>query len=100
MKEYKIIWSPKAYKDLDDIYLYISHHLEEKNIAKKLVKKILDEILKLNCSPERYEKIKEKHEQNIRKMLVKNYLVIYEVDNDTRASFYFTHISWKSKLYE
>ena len=96
MKEYKIIWSPKAYKDLDDIYLYILHHLEEKNIAKKLVK----EILKLNCSPERYEKIKEKHEQNIRKMLVKNYLVIYEVDNDIRASFYFKHISWKSKLYE
>lgn len=96
MIEYDIVWSPKAYKDIDKI----SYYLKEEKIAKKLIRNILNSISTLKHFPERYAKIEDINKDNIRKMLVKNYVVIYEVDSDTRASFYFTYLSWKTKLYK
>lgn len=93
MKKYKIIWSPKAYKDLENIHYYIEYYLKEKNIANNIVKKILDSIANLSYLPEKYIKIQylEDETKNMRKMKVDNYIVIYEINNFIRSSIYFTY---------
>lgn len=95
MKIYKIIWSPKALKDLQDIHFYIEHYLKEKRIANNVVKRILSSISNLSYFPEKYVKIQNPDckTKNIRKMTVSNYLVIYEIDKNIRSSFYFTYFS-------
>ncbi len=95
MKNYKITWSPKAYKDLQNIHFYIEYYFKEKNIANNIVKKLLNSILDLSYLPEKYVKIQNftNKTKNIRKMLVNNYTVIYEVNSNTRTSLYFTYFS-------
>ena len=95
MNNYKIIWSPKAYDDLQNIYTYIAYHLKEKHIANNLIKKILNSISNLNYLPERYIKLYKSNPKakNLRKLQVNNYVVIYEVKHNTRANIYFTYIS-------
>lgn len=102
MNNYKIIWSPKAYDDLQNIYTYIAYHLKEKHVANNLIKKILNSISNLNYSPERYIKLYKSNPKakNLRKLQVNNYVVIYEVKHNTRASIYFAHISQQSKLFK
>lgn len=82
--KYKIIWSPRAYKDLKNIYFYIKDYLKETNIANKLVKTILDNVSNLSYFPEKYMRIKncENKEKNIRRMHIFNYNVIYEVNKE------------------
>ncbi len=95
LNKYQISWSPQAYKDLKEIYNYISNTLKEKNIAKKITSKLLKSILNLSYLPERYPKISNFNDnsKNIRKMLVDNYIIIYEIHNFTRKSIYIKYIS-------
>ncbi len=85
-KNYKITWSPSAYKDLQNIYSYIKYFLKEKNTANKIVKKILYAISNLNYFPERYIKLKDPKfaVKNIRKMYVYKYNIIYEINEEIR----------------
>lgn len=82
-------------KELEKIYLYITFRLKEPKIAKKIFRKVKKEIYSLQYSPERYTKIfnDKNTNRNIRRMLVNKYLIIYEVDNNTRTSIHFTYIS-------
>lgn len=89
MKKYKITWSPKAHNDLQNIHFYIKYYLKEKTTANNVVKKLLNSISNLSYSPEKYIKIQyfDNKKKNIRKMLVDNYLVIYEVNNKFEQVF-------------
>ncbi|MBO5413100.1 MAG: type II toxin-antitoxin system RelE/ParE family toxin [Clostridia bacterium] len=102
MKKYKIIWSPKAYMDLQNIHFYIEYYLREKITANNVVKRILDSISNLSYLPEKYVKLKNFNDKtkNLRKMPINNYLVIYEINNNTRTSLHFTYFSWKPKLFK
>lgn len=102
MNNYKIIWSPKANEDLKKIYFYIAHYLNEDEIAKNLINIILDSISKLNYFPERHSRICifENNLKITRKLIVNNFIVLYQVDNNTRTSLYLTYFSWKSKLFK
>ncbi len=81
-KLFKVNWSPSAYADLQNIYYYIKKFFKEPEIANNLSKKILKSISDLSYFPEKYPKIKYKS-KNIRKMLVNNYVIIYEINNNT-----------------
>lgn len=95
IKKYKIIWSPHARDDLRNIKYYIKNYLKEKNTANNVVKRILNSILDLSYLPEKHVKVQIFNEKtnNIRKMPITNYLVIYEVNHDTRSSIYSTYFS-------
>lgn len=82
---------------MQEIYFYIARDLKEENIAKRTVKKIMNAIVNLCIFPEKYKRIKQS--EDIRKMLLERYVVIYKVDNKNRKDFYFTYISWKSRLF-
>lgn len=95
MKKYKIIWSPKAKQDLQNIHFYIKYYLKEENTANNIIKKILNLISDLCYLPEKYMKIQSSKykNENIRKMPVGNYIVIYKVNIETRTSIYLTYFS-------
>lgn len=95
MKIYKIIWSPKARNDLQNIHFYIEYYLKEKSTAKKIVNRILNYISNLSYLPEKYVKLEDWKDKtkNVRKMKVNNYIIIYEVDKEKRTCLYFTYFS-------
>lgn len=47
----KIVYSPKALEDLDDIWEYISNDFENVDVANNVVDKILEEIVDLKDYP-------------------------------------------------
>lgn len=102
MNKYKITWSPHTKEELNKIYSYISYYLQEPNIANNLLKKILCSISSLEYFPERYLKIYnyKSKSKNLHRLLVNKYIIIYEVNNSTRTSFYSTYISRESKLFK
>lgn len=83
MNKYKIVMSENFDKELENIYYYIKYILLEPNIAKKLYNKILNKIFSLEYFPEGYPKLFP-NIQNIRKLFVNNYLIVYYVDNQKR----------------
>ena len=96
MNKYNVIWSPTANTDLNNIYTYIAYNLTETYIANKIVKKILNSISVLTYFPERYPKCFYyiNKSKNIRKLSINKFIIIYEIDNISRESLYFTHISF------
>lgn len=79
--------------ELEDIYRYLAFTLKEPNTAEKYLNMIIKRIYSLQYFPERYSRIHNFKNRILRKMPINNYLVIYEVDNNTRSSFYFTYFS-------
>ena len=82
MAKYNINLSPKAYDDLKRINEYIINELLEPKIAYNLFKLIVDEIYKLDDFPSRNPKVilaKNTHD-GLRKMIVKNYLILYDIE--------------------
>lgn len=82
-------------RELSNIIHYIKDTLKAPIIADNLYENILQKISSLNFMPERYTKISDYKIKNkkLRKLIVNNYVVIYEVVHNTRSSFYFTYIS-------
>lgn len=88
-------------EELRDIIKYIKLNLREPLIAQKFYDEVIEKISSLKFMPERYTKIdvSNNRSKNLRKLPVKDYLIIYEVDKNTRTSFYFTYFSLYSKLF-
>ena len=89
--KYSIIWSPSFKLELQNIYEYISISLKETCVAKKTYYEIIKAVSSLENFPERYPQIETN--RILRKLPVKNYIIIYEVDSDSRTSFHLTYIS-------
>ena len=79
---YEIVVTDIAKKELEEIYKYISEELIEINIANKLMDKIEKTILRLEKNPYSCPEIHIKpHNEIYRKLVVENYIVLYEVDD-------------------
>ena len=77
--KYEVILTDIAREDLEEIYEYISKYLLEPVIAKKLMNKIEQRILKLEENPYMYEKVRIKYNNDVyRKLVVDNYIVLYK----------------------
>lgn len=94
MNKYIVNPSSQFEIELKEIYRTITFYSKESKIAQKAYSKIINTIYSLNFFPERYAKIIDYSNEikKIRKLPIKNYIVIYEVDIDTRTSIYFTYI--------
>ena len=89
-------------KELQSIINYIKNVLKEPLVADKLYKSVIQKISKLKHMPERCSKVTHSTNKfaNLRRLQINKYIIIYEVNNSTRASFYSTYFSWKSKLFK
>lgn len=83
MKEYVVIITPAAEKDLQEIFMYISTELLEPETAINLCDRIEQEVLKLNTLPERHALYKKEPwlSKGLRFFPVGNFLVFYIVQS-------------------
>ena len=95
--KYKIILHQLFEEELEEMVYYIMYILKEPRIAEKFHKRIIEKVLSLEYFPEGYPKVYYNN-SNIRKVFVKNYIIIYEVLKSKRRSPHFTYLSFKSKL--
>lgn len=95
LNKYHILLTATFKEELEEIIYYIKYKLKEPLIAKKFYKNVIKEINSLEFMPERYNKIEGIYDnaKTLRKILLNNYLIIYEVKNNTRTSLYLTYIS-------
>lgn len=80
---YEIILTDVAKEELEEIFSYIEKNLSMKNTAKRLMKKIEENILILENNPYLYKEIHVKpHNDVYRRLVVDNYVVLYEVKEE------------------
>ena len=85
-ERYEVVMSGKAKDDLKYIITYINATLNEPTIAKKYAQLINERIRTLEYIPQRYMIIEDneiKH-LNIRRLLIKNYIAFYRIDESKR----------------
>lgn len=85
-EKYEIELSGKAKEDLKKIVIYIKKNLNEPTIARKYAQLINERIRTLKYIPQRYMIIEDneiKH-LDIRRLLIKNYIVFYRIDESKR----------------
>ena len=83
MREYQVIITKDAVKDIDDIYIYVARKICMPMTASKLCKRITDAILGLKYMPYRYS-ILEDAKSNLpyRKIIIDNYVIIFLVEEN------------------
>lgn len=87
MDKYVVRLSPKAYRDIESIYEYISKEKLSPQNAKGQVDRIKDAILSLETFPDSHQ---ERHvgryaNQGYRHLLIDNYMAIFRIDKRRKA---------------
>lgn len=100
INRYTILPTASFKKELNEIVYYLKNKLEEPKIAKRFYKNVIKNMNSLSFMPERYKRIEEVYnrKKNLRRMLVNNYVIIYEVKKDISQVF-ILHIFHGSQNY-
>ena len=87
MEEYRIKLTPRAGRDLDGIYGYIAGTFREPGTAEQMLAALEEGILSLKSLPYRCAERKRGKYANrgYRQLFVKNYTVIYRIDEAAKA---------------
>ena len=86
MDKYEVKILSKALRDLDSIYAYIARSLLEPDVAASLINELEDQILSLEYMPYRCPERRTGAYagKGYRQLLVKNYTVIYRIDESAK----------------
>lgn len=86
MKRYKIAFTPEAEDDMREVYLFTTGYANDKR-GKEVMRELKESILSLRTMPLRYgiPQYPICEQLALRRMLVGNYSVFYQVDEDTAA---------------
>ena len=86
IEPYKLVMMPSASVDLDNIFNYISGTLVSPKAAHNLMRKIEKALLSLEDFPQLGPKCSDKilATKGYRKLLVKNYLAFYKIDEEQK----------------
>lgn len=88
MKEYRVSLTDQFLEELDTSLYFLSSYLSKR----KLHNEVRNTVASLSIFPERYNKIsKNFNTENIRKLPINKFVVIYEVDNEN-DEVYILHI--------
>ena len=84
---YEVRISKQAERQLREIFQYISYTLQAPGTAEKMLDLLEREILSLSSFPNRIPLTQDEpwHSQGVHKMVVKNYLVYFWVDENTQT---------------
>ncbi|TDW16261.1 plasmid stabilization system protein ParE [Breznakia blatticola] len=82
MEKYKVVISPKAIKELESIYDYITHTILAPESAKKLTNQIKHDILNMSTFPMSHQdRIEGNYAgKNYKQLLVDKYIVIFRIN--------------------
>ena len=86
MEQYEVKITEPAQRQLQEIVRYIAEDLQEKRTALRTLDTLEKEILSLSTLPNRVALTEEEpwHSQGIHKFPVKNYLIYFWVDEETK----------------
>lgn len=86
---YRVVFTKTAHHDLKSIYDYISNNLFNKKAANDLVNLIFESAGHLSVFPKKHQICSEKllSNKNVRYLMVKNFKVLYLVDDNELAVF-------------
>ena len=84
--DYKVLLYPKAYRDLDDIYAYISNQILEPSIAKGKIDRIIGALSTLSLFPYSHQDrlVGRYANKGYKQFIVDNYIVIYRIDEEEK----------------
>ena len=105
MKEYNVILSKVAVREIDNAVNYIANNLQEQGISKKLYNNITKAIKNLKDSPHRHAPIEFNNIHNAsqyRKCIVGRYIIFYSI-HEEKDSIYVERVihgtrDWMSML--
>ena len=95
---YKIILTEIFKQEVQEIIFYLEFFLKEPITASRLHKSIIESISKLDYFPEGYFKINNSKNLNLHRILVNNYIIIYNV-NKSKKEIYISHIFHNTQNY-
>ena len=97
---YKIEFTEDAREEIREIYEYISKNLVNKEAAKRLMKKMRENVMNLAETPEIYKKIEKKDriKREFRRMVVDNYIILYTID-ESKKIIYISHMYYQKRNY-
>lgn len=80
---YEIMLTDIALEELDEIYEYIHKNLSNKSAADRLMEKIENTFLALECNPYMCTEVHiRRNDEMYRKLVVDNYIALYDVDEE------------------
>ena len=84
---YKVIYSPAAFDDIRNIYLYIAQELQVPDTAQNQVNRIRNAIRALDFMPNRYSLVEWEpwKGMQVHKVPVDNYIVYYMVEEQAQT---------------
>ena len=98
MTQYKIISTDIFEQELQNIYYYICFYLKEPIIAARICNQVRSSLSKLNHFPEGYSKLENSKNNNLSRLIIKNYIIVYEV-NRIKKEVYVLHIFHNTQNY-
>lgn len=89
--EYTVNWTQTFKNELHAIYYYIFFNLKEPITAQNNPEQIFSKVHSLSFLPDRFPKLYNPFNYNIRKLCYKNFIILYEVNHFTQQ-VYILHI--------
>lgn len=90
---FKILPTKTFKTELDNIVHYLKYNLKSPLLSRKFYKLVISSINSLKFMPQRHKLIKVKNDKvYLRKKCICNYVIIYEIDNNSRSNFHFAHL--------
>lgn len=92
MNRYRIELTPKAYRDIEDIYAYIAVQKESPSTGKQQTDRIWRKIKSLEYFPQSHqERIVGKYaNKGYRQLLIDNYIAVYRIDEENKSVYIIT----------
>ena len=88
-KQYKVQITKYALAQMEEIRDYIVNELHAPQAAYSLILEMKNKVASLSSMPERYQPVDSKkwREQGIRKIIVKNFIMYYWIDEEQRKIY-------------
>ncbi len=96
--DYVIVFTKQASNEIRKIKQYISPKLKVPNSANRLMEQMKERTEKLSYFPRRYPIVGRKNKREYRRIVIKNYIVIYTI-NEARKEVEIVHIYYDKNNY-
>ena len=97
-EKYVIVFTKQASNEIRKIKQYISPKLKVPNSANRLMEQMKERTEKLSYFPRRYPIVGRKNKREYRRIVIKNYIVIYTI-NEARKEVEIVHIYYDKNNY-
>ena len=77
-------YSKEYYDELKEIYYYLKYKKKEEMTARRLIMQISEKLKFLEIFPRAYKLINKKENLEYRKFIIKNYVIIYQINLKSR----------------